>query len=467
MEKSQKILIIGAGASGISAAQKLLENNYQHVFILEASNRIGGRIHSIPFGSTGFKIDLGGQWVSGENDIYYMMKDSFKFGDSNLTTDRKYFLSSDNNELDQKKCRKLYDLLDEIFELEDELSKSEETFGQFFSRKYYERIKSSSFKGIDKELADKMLHQINTIWNAYFGSTNLDQVPAKYVSTLELSEGSEFITWRDKGFITFLDFLNNKLKKEKYIDIYDKVLFNKKVKNIDWSSNQATIKCEDGSEFLVDHVIVTISLGCLKKHHQTMFTPSLPKTKIHAIEDIQYGVAGKVFLEFEENFIKKHFPSRINQFAMLWSEAERNELRGTDKKWLLGIYSFMHVDGSDKIIEGFISGADILEFESKCDEDIIADIMWMLENFMKKSLERPKNIKRSFWSTDNNFYGVYSFGSQGNSVYDLAQPLLKENKSPILLFGGEAADEHDSGFVHGAMNSGFRVAQEIIDYYHK
>lgn len=45
-----KIVIIGAGASGIAAASKLLENGYQNVTILEAENRIGGRVYSTRFG---------------------------------------------------------------------------------------------------------------------------------------------------------------------------------------------------------------------------------------------------------------------------------------------------------------------------------------------------------------------------------------------------------------------------------
>lgn len=58
--RKEEIFIIGAGVSGISAALKLLENGFENVTILEAENRIGGRIESIRFGS-GF-IDLGAQW---------------------------------------------------------------------------------------------------------------------------------------------------------------------------------------------------------------------------------------------------------------------------------------------------------------------------------------------------------------------------------------------------------------------
>lgn len=58
MEKN--ILIVGAGASGIAAATKLLENGFRNITILEAESRIGGRINTVPYGQ-GF-IDMGAQW---------------------------------------------------------------------------------------------------------------------------------------------------------------------------------------------------------------------------------------------------------------------------------------------------------------------------------------------------------------------------------------------------------------------
>lgn len=68
----KKILIIGAGASGIAAATKLYENGFKNFIILEGENRIGGRIHTIPFGDN--VIDMGAQWCHGErgNVVYEM-----------------------------------------------------------------------------------------------------------------------------------------------------------------------------------------------------------------------------------------------------------------------------------------------------------------------------------------------------------------------------------------------------------
>lgn len=58
--KNKKIVIIGAGASGFAAATKLIQNGFEKIIVLEAENRIGGRINTIPFGES--VVDMGGQW---------------------------------------------------------------------------------------------------------------------------------------------------------------------------------------------------------------------------------------------------------------------------------------------------------------------------------------------------------------------------------------------------------------------
>lgn len=55
--KTKKVILIGAGASGIAAATRLIENGVKNVQILEAEHRIGGRINTIPFGDN--VVDLG------------------------------------------------------------------------------------------------------------------------------------------------------------------------------------------------------------------------------------------------------------------------------------------------------------------------------------------------------------------------------------------------------------------------
>lgn len=62
-KKKYKVCIIGAGAAGLSAANSLVKNGIQDFIVLEARNRIGGRILSLDIGAT--SLELGANWIHG------------------------------------------------------------------------------------------------------------------------------------------------------------------------------------------------------------------------------------------------------------------------------------------------------------------------------------------------------------------------------------------------------------------
>lgn len=75
LRKDAKIIVVGAGLAGVSAASRLVENGYTNVIILEAGVRMGGRITTLPFADN--VVDLGGQWLhTGPGSVLYeMVKD--------------------------------------------------------------------------------------------------------------------------------------------------------------------------------------------------------------------------------------------------------------------------------------------------------------------------------------------------------------------------------------------------------
>lgn len=54
------ILVIGAGIASIATVTKLMDFGFDNIKILEAENRMGGRIHTIPFADG--LIEMGAQW---------------------------------------------------------------------------------------------------------------------------------------------------------------------------------------------------------------------------------------------------------------------------------------------------------------------------------------------------------------------------------------------------------------------
>ena len=61
----KKVIIIGAGAAGMAAAQRLYEEGEIDFLILEATDRLSGRVRSVEMGDSGLKSEHGGQWMHG------------------------------------------------------------------------------------------------------------------------------------------------------------------------------------------------------------------------------------------------------------------------------------------------------------------------------------------------------------------------------------------------------------------
>lgn len=135
MPLKSSIAIIGGGASGIAALSKLLENGYKNVSLLEASDRIGGRINTVPFASN--VIDLGAQWIHGrkKNVVFQLVKNH---GLTDVTPDSFFeglLVSSEGKE------EKDYDTLSELcYKIADE-DDSEDVgsipYGEYFMSRYF------------------------------------------------------------------------------------------------------------------------------------------------------------------------------------------------------------------------------------------------------------------------------------------------------------------------------------------
>ena len=59
-----RVVVIGAGMAGLTAALRLTQTNHE-VTVLEARDRVGGRVHSVTL-SNGEVAELGGEWISSD-----------------------------------------------------------------------------------------------------------------------------------------------------------------------------------------------------------------------------------------------------------------------------------------------------------------------------------------------------------------------------------------------------------------
>lgn len=178
-EKNLQIVIIGGGAAGISAAAKLLENGYENITILEAENRIGGRVNSVPLGK-GY-IDLGAQWCQGQagNAVYDLVHKDFEFGDTYFSHEKSHFYTSNGTLTDREKCCRLTDLTESIMVDYENMKKFNKSFGEFIQAGYEEALRKKKFEDIDKELADEIRDLIHKETNTFYASETWFEISAQ------------------------------------------------------------------------------------------------------------------------------------------------------------------------------------------------------------------------------------------------------------------------------------------------
>lgn len=226
-------------------------------------------------------------------------------------------------------------------------------------------------------------------------------------------------------------------------------------------SPRAIVQCCDGEEFCADYVIITVSLGVLKEHADKIFCPGLPENKMAAIKKLGYGNVDKVFLDYDRPF----WLWCDSGLAFAWSKDELT--KRTD--WTRGLTGVTEVPGSKHVLTARISGPEAVVMEQATDEEVVDKITKLMRQFTgDPCIPYPNAILRSKWSSDPYFCGSYAYLNKDSSVghmCDLSCPLPGNCDSvpPILLFAGEATSAGYHSTVNGALLSGVREAERIID----
>lgn len=130
-----KVIIVGAGAAGYAAACRLLEKGITNIKILEAQDRIGGRIHTIDFGSG--KVDMGAQWCHGEKDniVYELVKGLNLLEASHCDYKCHTFVASNGKFINEAIGGKLNEIAMDLYVNEEGIEDYEGSYGAYFSEK--------------------------------------------------------------------------------------------------------------------------------------------------------------------------------------------------------------------------------------------------------------------------------------------------------------------------------------------
>lgn len=463
-----KIVVIGAGPSGIAAATKLLELGFQKVFIVEAENRVGGRIHTIPFGDN--VIDLGAQWCHGEKDnVVFELANKHNLLDSTGSVYENYDCIRSNREVvPTKVSQRLKDIVNESLGARKlDLIEFKGSLGSYITQYFFKELKKPEYSDIDVGIATEFLENYQKFESSVEASDKLSDVSG--VGYLEYwdCDGDILLNWKDKGFIKFLQLLMGSEKLGTELGILDqRIVLNTPVTEINWNDGEIQIHCSDNKTIEADHVIVTVSLGVLKEKHQKLFNPKLPIQKVRAIESIGFGTVNKIFIEFPEQF----WPHDWCGFTLLWRQEDLDDIRGTDRAWLEDIFGFYVVSYQPRILSSWAVGEHGRYMETLPEDEIQSGCMYLLRKFLQWKVPTPVNFKSTAWHMNENFRGSYSFRSiltekMDAWASDLASPLKDSNQKPVVLFAGEASSDHYYSTVHGAVEAGWREAQRLADFY--
>lgn len=427
-QKSEKVLIIGAGVAGMTAAQHLRKNGFE-VTILEGLNRVGGRVAPVSFGE--YYIDTGATWIH-----YYKGNPLTAFAES----------------IGNKVVEDAF----EPFEVWDAASKRWLGKEKHLALELSEMVRNAATEyflenDTDVSVADFFDNYVaDKNWNA----TLRDTVKFLYAALYETDYGAtihEVVPTDER----YLDKFGNKGEVDglivgsfkNWIDDLQKGLdirFNQAVQSINYQEDKVIITSQN-EVYECDKVIVTVSLGVLKQG-SIQFFPQLPLAKQFAIEHFKYGVLEKIICTFDQRF---------------WGESRLFYYMNNDNKHLAFpmIMDFSETAGQPTL--GIYHAADFAHsIEDLSDEIIIERVISILKTLFSDTYQPPLQTYVSRWSANPFFRGAYSCSADSNNKYyveTLAEPI--NNK---VYFAGEATSLEGQAYVHGAYFSGIREAERIV-----
>lgn len=414
--RDQSVVIVGAGVAGLAAAGELRARGFDDVVVLEARDRIGGRVWTDTIGD-GFPIDLGASWIHGidGNPITAIAREN---GIATHRTDwgNGAFHYHEVGEPARSARRAMRD----FWRL------AEENPDMSFQSVREELVANTDFSEADRHYLDYML--TTDVENEY--AADLGDLSYRSVDGGGGFRGGDVVF--PGGYGQIVDVLASGVT----------VRTEQAATGIDHSGSTIVVTTAGGATFEAGGVIVTVPLGVLKDGF-IAFRPSLPVRKRDAIAKLEMGVLNKAYLLFDDVFWDR--------------EVERLQYVSADGgPWAetISLYPYM----GQPILAMLNSAAYGTGLEQLSDREVVARAVAALSN-MYGDVPAPTDARITRWRSDPWTHGSYSYVPAGSTFAEHAA--LGEPVGDKLFFAGEATSEDYPATVHGAYLSGVRAARQI------
>jgi monoamine oxidase len=429
------VLIIGAGAAGLAAARALSTAKLK-VTVLEARNRIGGRINTHLSPELPSPVELGAEFVHGKPPETLKIVERTRLTLGEVPNVHWYFrdaVLSQSNEF--------WSRIETVMEGLDEEKGADQSFARFldeFSRRH----------------AIAEIRSMATLYVEGFHAADANRISVKGLSktnraAAEIDDDKQFRPL--DGYMTIMQKLYDEAV-EQGADFRLGTV----VRDVEWNGGTVTVIANDFERFKARRLLVTLPLGVLQRG-DVAFAPKLT-AKDEAARKLAVGHVVKVTLRFRERF--------WDDLTLPTNDGKRAELKD---------FAFIHapdelpptwwtqLPARTPVLTGWAGGTRAERLLSAGNDalrdrslEALSHIFAVPPNFLEDSLVE---FYTHNWSTDPFSLGAYSYIPIGglDAQAELAAPL-----EDTIYFAGEAVNTlGHHGTVHGALASGLRAAREI------
>lgn len=429
-------IVVGAGVAGLAAARALHDAG-RRVVVLEARDRIGGRVWTDR--SDGYVTDRGASWIHGieESPVYEaatalgMPTAEFTVGGYQPDSRPIAHYSPEGRRLsDVAAAAYVADIHAADAQLVGVIAASAPD-ASYLDTTDAAIAAVSDAQGWDASRAERVREYFAHRSEEQYGAA-IDELAAHGLDDDQIS-GDEVVF--PEGYDALPAGLAAGLD----------VRLAHVVSRVEWGPGGVVVTTDRGV-FAADDAIVTVPVGVLQSEAFEI-APALPEPVAGALSRLRMNAFEKVFLRFAERF---------------WDEGVYViRQQGPEGAWWHSWYDLTGLDDSPTLLT-FAAGPAAAATRDWSDAQVVDSIMVQLRRLYGASAPSPVAVQRTAWQEDPFAgHGSYAYMTLGSTTADhdaLATPI-----GGVLHVAGEATWTDDPATVTAALCSGRRAAEAVLD----